>query len=100
VNHREAVGRRLMVMRQGLGITRNEWLKRYKLGASRYSMWESGLVYPDIKFLMQVCQDYGWTMDYFYRGSLAGVAFSRAQAELAEAAERSEATTAEVALPL
>ena len=92
VQHKEHVGRRLLVARQALGKSRTDWQKLYGLYPSLISQWESGTAYPDIKFLICLCEDYGLTLDYFYRGSRAGVASSLSTAVEAGGAERSPAS--------
>lgn len=77
--HRRQVGERLTVAREALGQRAVDWVRRYKLKtASRLSQWESGKSYPAPLFLVQLCEDTGLTIDYFYRGKKAGVSASLA----------------------
>jgi transcriptional regulator with XRE-family HTH domain len=67
--HREAVGRRLAMTRDAFRQKPRDWVRKYNLkSASLLSNWESGFCYPDIKFVMDVCHDYGLRMDWIYRG--------------------------------
>ena len=55
------------------------------IGSNRLNQWERGLYYPDPWFLKNVADDWGFTMDYFYRGARGGVSDERA-ADLRRAA--------------
>lgn len=73
-DHRVFVGRNLALARTALGKRQTEWRTQYRLGsASKLSSWESGKNYPNPWFLLQLCNDYGFTMDWFFRGVRAGV---------------------------
>jgi transcriptional regulator with XRE-family HTH domain len=67
---REKIGLRLKLLREALGYRQGEWVKRYKLRhASTLANWESGLRFPDIEFLIALCEDHpGITLDWLLRG--------------------------------
>lgn len=77
--HKEFVGRQLMLAREALGMTHAALAREYGMKASnRLNQWEAGHYYPDPWFLKQLCDDKGFTMDWFYRGLKAGVSDARA----------------------
>lgn len=87
--HKEQVGRNLTIAREGLGATRNDWIKTYGASHGIYSsklcMWEGGVSYPDLFFLIALCENHGLTLDFFLRGELRGLSSELASA-LASAA--------------
>lgn len=87
-DHKAFVGANLALARTAIGASLTAWTRRYGLGngPARLSQWEKGLYYPDPWFLKQLCDDYGFTMDWFYRGIRAGVS-----AELADGLRQAEA---------
>jgi transcriptional regulator with XRE-family HTH domain len=77
--HKEFVGRQLMLAREALGLTQTALAREYAMKApNRLNQWEKGLYYPDPWFLRMFCEDYGFTTDYFYRGVRSGVSAERA----------------------
>jgi DNA-binding transcriptional regulator YiaG len=78
MDHKRQVGQRLALARTALGLTLSKLKTDYGYSESRISNWESGLHYPDPWLLIHLCNDYGLTMDWFYRGVLAGVSAERA----------------------
>jgi hypothetical protein len=89
--HREAVGRNLTLAREALGSSRNDWIEQYGdsygVYASKLSMWEAGITYPDLFFLIGLCEEHGLTLDWFLRGERSGLASSLVSALPAAAAE-------------
>jgi transcriptional regulator with XRE-family HTH domain len=87
--HKEAVGENLAKARASLKITQSAFGKRYGIAQNKLNQWESGKYYPDPWFLKKLCEDYGFTTDWFYRGVMAGVSDERADGlrQLAEASE-------------
>jgi hypothetical protein len=75
--HKEMVGRNLTLAREALGSTRNDWIAQYGKShgvyASKLCMWEGGVSYPDLFFLMGLCEDHGLTLDWLFRGDLRGL---------------------------
>lgn len=75
------VGRNLALAREALGRTQSQLAREYAdfgITPPKLNQWEAGLHYPDPFFLAQLCDDYGFTMDWFYRGLKAGVSVERA----------------------
>jgi len=76
--HKRFVGEQLSYARSALGLGQAELGRKYGIAQNKLNQWEAGLYYPDPRFLAQFSQDYGWTMDYFYRGEMAAVSVARA----------------------
>lgn len=77
--HRRMVGENLRLAREAVGKRQVDWVRDYGLRSSgRLGNWEAGDHYPPPMFLVQLCEDYGFTTDFFYRGQMAGVSASRA----------------------
>jgi transcriptional regulator with XRE-family HTH domain len=72
------VGANLALARESLGRRQNAFARDYGIPANRWNQWEAGLYYPDPFVLVQICKDHGFTMDWFYRGVMAGVSVERA----------------------
>lgn len=91
-DHRKFVGRNIMLARTAVGCKQVDWSRKYGLGAgSKLANWEAGAHYPNVWVLLQICDDYGFTLDWFFRGVLSGVTSERAdglrkaEAEIPEA---------------
>ena len=80
VAHREFVGANLRMAREVKGASRRDWTLQFGVAANMQSQWESGANYPDLFFLIRLCEDYGLTMDWFYRGDKSGVISSLSSA--------------------
>lgn len=85
------VGENIVLARESLGMTQAEFARQYHMASNLLNQWEAGLYYPDPIFLMQLCDDYGFTMDWFYRGILAGVSSERAAGLRRVSVEKPEA---------
>lgn len=70
---RLAIGHRLRVARAALGLRQADLMERYGVRMSNTSNWETGRSYMDPLIMLKLCEDYGLTMDYFWRGLLSGV---------------------------
>lgn len=64
------VGRNLMLARLELDKNRTRFASRYKVHHTLWAKWEKGENYPDPAVMVRLCEDYGLTMDYLYRGRL------------------------------
>ena len=94
-DHRRQVGERLVLAREAVGKRQVDWAREYGLPThSKLANWEAGTHYPSPWFLAQVCEDYGFTMDWFYRGVRAGVSAARADDLRRAMTEKPEASPA------
>lgn len=97
-DHRRGVGERLALAREAVGKRQVDWAREYQLSSpSKLANWEAGSHYPAPWFLVRLCEDYGFTMDWFYRGVRAGVSVARADDLRRAAMEELAASPAKVA---
>lgn len=68
-----AVGERLRAARWELDPNRTRFAAQFGVKHTTWEKWEKGGAYPDPYVMSKLCQDYGLTMDYLYRGILAGM---------------------------
>lgn len=85
------IGENLALAREAVGASQADWVRQYHLNPAKISEWERGKYYPDPAFLVRLCDDYGFTMDWFYRRLKAGVSSARA-ADLRSVEAASRAT--------
>jgi transcriptional regulator with XRE-family HTH domain len=89
----EAVGKRLELTRMALGYeSQKDFYGSTGLGASSYSMWENGTRYPSVTHAMRLCQEYGLTLDWIYRGDIASLPHKTAMKIKNEISKRLNAT--------
>ena len=77
-NHKEFVGTQLAIARTSLGFSQAALARKYDMKPNKLNQWERGLYYPEPWFMKQFCDDFGFTMDWFFRGMKAGVSAERA----------------------
>lgn len=73
------VGARLGFARAALGKDGPDWAREYGVGETTQSNWIQGVSFPNREFLIQLCDNEGLTIDYFYRGRIGGVSEDLAQ---------------------
>lgn len=96
--HKRFVGENLTRAREAVDKTPTEWVRRYPTyltSQSKLTNWENGDYYPSPLFLKKLCEDYGLTMDWFYRRVLSGVSASVADDLLRAEAGKSASSSAE-----
>ena len=72
----EAIARtaaRLRATRCALGLTQRRIAELCNVSEARWSNWERGDHFPDILVMVQLGTLYGVTLDWIFRGALAGV---------------------------
>lgn len=72
--HKTFVGNNLRVAIDALGISQAEFCRRTGIAPNKLSNYLRGDNYPDPIWLVRVCDEFGLTTDWFYRGARAGVA--------------------------
>lgn len=60
------IGQRIKEIRKTNKISQEEFGKRFNVGKSTVSQWETGKYTPDSEILNKICDWYGVTMDYLY----------------------------------
>jgi transcriptional regulator with XRE-family HTH domain len=63
-----------------------DWSAAYGVQSTTIANWMAGKSYPAPRFLVQLCDDTGLTVDWFYRGVMSGVVTAMVQ-PLKEAAD-------------
>ena len=80
-HHKAEVGRRLKLTIEALGLSQAEVARGFSgVTPSKLGNWLRGDNYPETHFVTQFCDRYGVTMDWIYRGVLAGASASVADA--------------------
>jgi len=71
--HREEVGRNVMLARESLGLTPKAF--GTPVGLSSPALWniETGKAYPNLYVLARICEEYGLTADYLLFGRRGGL---------------------------
>lgn len=59
------VGNKLKELRISKGLTQNTFAKKFFVKENTISNYEKGVRTPSVEFLMQVCKEFGLTLDYF-----------------------------------
>jgi transcriptional regulator with XRE-family HTH domain len=79
---KQQIGENLVLAREALGQRQVDWVRRYPeflTSRGKLANWENGDRFPAPLFLLQLCRDYGLSMDWFYRRDPAGVSERLAQ---------------------
>lgn len=92
--HKSAVGRRLRVAIEALGLSQAAVCREFGESPPKLGNWLRGDNYPDEWFIARFCDRYGITTDWIYRGMVAGVASDVAGA-IWKAEQASEAAPGE-----
>ena len=61
---------RLKMTRNALGLTQENMAEIIGVTQPAYGQWERGLRKIDMRLLIKLCDRYGLTLDWFYRGQL------------------------------
>ena len=75
-----AIGARLILTRQVLGLDQTEFAKRAGIAKSTYNQYESGTNQPRIQEAHKICDQFGLTLDWIYRGDHSGLRYELANA--------------------
>lgn len=74
------VGARLVRTRTALGLSQSEFAAGANLAVNTYNQYESGKNRPSIDNAILLCEVYGLTLDWIYRGDPSGLKYSLAVA--------------------
>lgn len=72
------IGSRLKATRSALDLTQEAIALAIGVERSAYKNWELGERFPDPIAMMRLCDRFGVSMDWIYRGKLDGMAHSLA----------------------
>jgi DNA-binding XRE family transcriptional regulator len=76
---KKAIGRRLELTRESLGLNAGDFAKRAGIGKSAYSNYTSGERAPTLAQAIKLCDAYELTLDWIYRGDPSGLKYNLAE---------------------
>lgn len=86
----KAIGRRLALTRQVLGLQQNEFAEKAGIAAPTYNEFEKGKTRPSIDKARLLRRTYHLTHDWIYEGDLSGLRYELADAIKALRATRTK----------
>jgi hypothetical protein len=72
--HKQFVGNNLRLAIEAVAKSQADFARRVGVSQTKLGNWLRGDHYPDPQVLVRACDEYGLTMDWFYRGLRSGVA--------------------------
>jgi transcriptional regulator with XRE-family HTH domain len=69
----DAIAARLRATREAFGLGQNEFARRAGIASNTYNQYEQAKNLPRLDFANQICDTYGVTLDWIYRGDRAGL---------------------------
>ena len=76
----EAVGERLRLSRQALGLSQVDFAQRAGIAANTYNQYERGRKLPSIANANALCDAHGLTLDWLFRDDASNLAYKLASA--------------------
>lgn len=71
------IGQRLFNIRTGLSdLSQKAWAEKHGFNPTQYNNWEKGVRRIPVEAVDKLCDTYGLTMDFVYRGRRDGLAES------------------------
>ncbi len=71
------IGQRLARIRTGLSdLSQKAWAEKHGFNPTQYNNWEKGVRRIPVEAVDRLCDTYGLTMDFVYRGRRDGLADS------------------------
>jgi transcriptional regulator with XRE-family HTH domain len=77
---KEAVGARLILTRQAIGLGQRDFAARASIAANTYNQYEAGRNFPALDQAHALCDAYELTLDWIYRGDPSGLRYQLADA--------------------
>jgi transcriptional regulator with XRE-family HTH domain len=68
-----AIATRLRITREAFGLGQNEFARRAGIASNTYNQYEQGKNVPRLDIANQICDEYGITLDWIYRGDISGL---------------------------
>lgn len=72
-DHAVDVARRLKSVRTALGVTQADFSEAAGIGRTAYNQYETGTRLLTLAAAMRICERYGVTLDWLYRGDPSGL---------------------------
>lgn len=67
---------RLKRTREALGLKPAELCRATKIAPNTYSQWESATQRPELDKAKLLCDTFGYTLDWIYRGEMGGLPYT------------------------
>jgi len=77
---KSAVGERLRLTREALGLQQNEFCERADIKPNTYNQYETGSNFPSLENAHKLCDTYRLTLDWIYRGDNSGLEYRLGEA--------------------
>lgn len=77
---KQAIGERLLLTREALGLRQGAFGARALISASTYNQWEMGVKRPAVENAIALCEAFDLTLDWIYRGDPSGLRYQTAEA--------------------
>lgn len=75
-----AIGRRLKITREALGLSQGVFAERAGISQNTYNQYENGKQQPRVSFAISLCKTHHMTLDWIYRGDPSGLRYDLAHA--------------------
>lgn len=75
-----AIGLRLELTRAVLGLAQGEFCSKAHIAPNTYNQYEQGKRKPTVENAISLCDTYGLTLDWIYRGDPSGLRYNVADA--------------------
>jgi transcriptional regulator with XRE-family HTH domain len=69
----DAIAARLRATREAFGLGQNEFARRAGIASNTYNQYEQAKNLPRLDFVNKICDTYGVTLDWIYRGDTSGL---------------------------
>lgn len=84
----EAIGQRLRLTREVLGLSQAEFADRCGIARNTYNQYEQGKNKPQLQLAIDMCERFNLTLDWLYRGDPSSLPYKLADAIKALRAQR------------
>jgi transcriptional regulator with XRE-family HTH domain len=75
----DAIAARLRATREALDLNQSQFASGAGIAKNTYNMYEAGNGRPELDKAIQLCERYGLTLDWIYRGIRAGLPYYLAE---------------------
>jgi len=70
-----AIADRLVQTRNAISLNQSEFANRAGIAKNTYNQWEQAKGRPGLDEAMKLCETYGMTLDWIYRGNPVGLPY-------------------------
>jgi transcriptional regulator with XRE-family HTH domain len=72
------IGKRLKSVRNALQLSQRDMCHEFEVAFNTWHQWEAGKRLPDIIIMSKLCDRYGASLDWVFRGKLSNVEYALA----------------------